>query len=143
MNIIGIIDPKYDNRPYIPAKIESQYLEKPVEIFFLIDTGAFKTQISSYDAYRNNLYSNTNLIQDPITYSGIGGGSINAYILPKCKLKFESTNKFLVFNIGGISILYPKNQQGIPSTIKSMIGMDILKSFDILFEQYQVILRRK
>ena len=45
--------------------------------------------------------------------------------------------------MGGISILYPKNQQGVQSNIKSMIGMDILKYFDLLFEDSHVILCRK
>ena len=109
----------------------------------MIVTGAARTQISSYDVYWNNLHSNPNLKQDPFIYSSIGGGSIHAYILPKCRLKFESTNKTLVFNMGGISILYPKNQQRVQSNIKSMIGMDILKYFDLLFEDSHVILCRK
>lgn len=46
-----MIDPNYNNRPYISAKIESKYLEKPIDILFLIDTGALKTQISSSDAF--------------------------------------------------------------------------------------------
>ena len=144
MNIIGSISRQFDNRPYALAKIESPHLQNPLRILFLIDTGAPRTQISSDDAYRNNLYNNKNLIQDPLEYSGIGGGKVNAYILPDYKLIFESFNKSLICPLGNLSILYPTNKQGEFSyNIKSMIGMDILRFFDILLEDNVVILRRK
>jgi len=146
LNIIGIIPSKYDNRPYVPAKIQSPNLKIDITIYFLIDTGATRTTISSDDANRYNLYNNKYLQKDSRTHGGIGGGRIMAYILPKCKLIFElsGNDDIGIFNLGDLSIHYPKNMDGSSSKdIKSMLGMDVLKYFDILFEGHTVTLRRK
>jgi hypothetical protein len=98
---------------------------------FLIDTGASKTQISWNDAIlRINIKS---LQSDNYIYTGIGG-SVKGYILSQTTLFFKSNLGRYNIPIDNLSVMDYENIDGKPCPISaSMLGIDILSKFDILF----------
>lgn len=132
-----------DSRYYVFLIVHTFHLEKYFYINFLIDTGAVRTQISWNDADFNGIIIRA-LPKDNAVFTGIAAGRIQGYNLPLSTLYFYTNFGFQNMPAGNLSVGDFKTLEGIdcPPT-RSMLGIDILKRFDILFEENEVFLRNK
>jgi hypothetical protein len=130
-----------DSKYYILAYVQSPLLQRPFSINFLIDTGASRTQLSWNDAHKFGRIIIRNLPPDNSNYRGIGG-TVNAYVLPQTTLTFKSSVGIYNIAIGNLSVsdFETIDHRPCPFT-SSMLGIDILCRFDILFKDTYVMLR--
>jgi hypothetical protein len=131
----NIVDGKY----YTPVFVCSENLIFPVD--FLIDTGASKTQISWNDAIlRININS---LPSENQFFDGIGG-SVKEYLLRQTTLVFKSNLGRYNLPIDNLSVMDYQTIDNRPCPISaSMLGIDILTRFDILFRDNYAFLYEK
>jgi hypothetical protein len=132
-----------DNRYYVPITVYTSHLLKYLSIDFLIDTGAARTQISWNDAHINGIAIRL-LPKDNAVFSGIGVGSIQGYNLPDSKLYFDTNFGVKSLPAGNLSVMdfRTTDDKNCPPS-RSMLGTDILRHFDILFEETEVFLRKQ
>ena len=124
--------------PFIYVKFICDQLKVNKDILMVVDTGTAITTINEFDARGMNVdYSRLARIQNSL---GIGGQA-EAYLAESCHLYFgegiESADvkpvKFL--RQSGIE---KASQEMYPS----LLGMDVLKNFEISFSESTVILRK-
>jgi hypothetical protein len=137
-----------DNKYYVPLTLESTLRIAPnqplkINLNFLIDTGASATQLSWNDANFAGIIIRT-LQQDNSVYSGIGGSSYQGYLLPGCKLFFKTNKGRLIMPLNTLSVMDFQTISGefCPAS-SSILGIDILNRFDLLFEDDYLFLRYK
>jgi hypothetical protein len=130
-----------DRRYYISAYIQSPKLQRPFKINFLIDTGASRTQVSWNDADKYGGIIIRALPPDTSIYTGTTG-SVKAYLLKQTTLTFRSNTGRYDIWINDLSISdYETTDGKVCPITSSMLGIDILYKFDILFEDTFAILR--
>lgn len=126
---------------YISGKVYSNKLENPIDIFFLIDTGASKTQLSWNEAQKNGI-DIRKLPQDSRISTGIGG-SVRGYILSNSYIIFNGLRGTLNFKINNLRVSdYETVDKKRAPSIPSLLGIDFLKGFNILFDNDVVYLKR-
>jgi predicted aspartyl protease len=125
--------------PFIYVKFICDQLEVNKDILMVVDTGTAITTINEFDARGMNVdYSRLARIQNSL---GIGGQA-EAYLAESCHLYFgegiESVDikpvKFL--RQGGVE---KASQEMYPS----LLGMDVLKNYEISFTESTVILKKE
>ncbi len=113
-------------------------------IRFYVDTGASHTSIADRDAERIGIdYSK--LRKAPWQINGVGG-TAEAYLLPECILIFNLDNTILAERLDTIIVLKhnPKTPEEMQSVMEvpSLLGVDILKRYNVHFTNTSVILER-
>jgi hypothetical protein len=129
-----------DGRFYVPVILYVGSLRKYLNIHFLVDTGASRTQISWNDAayYGKPIRL---LPKDTTVFTGIAG-SVQGYILPESTLSFNTNVGGYDLQVGNLSVMDYLNQDDKPCPpTRSMLGIDTLYQFDILFERDEIFLR--
>lgn len=119
----------------LPAVILSPSLEKAAQIRFIVDTGASITSLGMFDAVRNNI-DVLKLKKSDNGAVGIGG-HIETFDLTKCSILFlNSDNKYHKEKLDIISVFYEPNVYNREyKPLPSLLGIDILTNFTILFSQ--------
>jgi hypothetical protein len=108
-----------DGRYYVPVIIYSAYYKRNARFNFLIDTGA------------------------TFTYEGVGGG-VMGYLLQGCTLVFNSNIGRYDIPLGDLSVSDFLTIDGKPCPpLPSVLGIDVLDKFDLLFETNRLYLRKK
>jgi len=103
---------------------------------FYIDTGSTTTTINQKDALRIGIvYPTLNPASIP---TKTPSGEIYPLILPNCQILFNLIETLLLEMIGDIHVL-PLTQQWNPI---SLLGLDVLKKFDIEFKKDYIVLVR-
>lgn len=130
-----------DGKYYTPLILKSEAIHISAPFNFLVDTGAVTTQLSWNDAERFGINIRS-LPKDEIF--GSLGGFVQAYLLQKCTLTFLSDSGSFDYPLGNLAVSDKKTIDGIYCPrVSSVLGIDILHKFDILFESNIVFLRRK
>jgi hypothetical protein len=126
---------------YISGKVFSDKLENPIEIFFLIDTGASKTQLGWNDAQKNGI-DIRKLPQNNRISTGIGG-RVKSYLLTNSNIIFNGLRGTLNFKIKNLNVSDYEtiDKKSAPPT-PSLLGIDFLIGFNILFDKNIVYLKR-
>jgi predicted aspartyl protease len=128
-----------DRRYYVTVKVQPLGFI-PFRRDFLVDTGASRTQISWNDASSAGIMIRK-LPQDKAPFDGIGG-TVNGYILEQNILIFKGNLGAYQMSINYLSVSDFLTTDGRPCpAMPSMLGIDLLSRFDILFEGNYVILR--
>lgn len=136
MRIVGSKFDQY-NRGYVEAFVISPKFDITNPIDFLIDTGSAKTMIGELDArYVGIDISKLNPSKNPV--EGIGG-IVNARDLEECQLVFRLHETYLIENLNNVLVL-EKNPQN--KELSSVLGMDILRNFNIKCNGDYIILER-
>jgi hypothetical protein len=125
------------NRGYAEAVLLSPKSDITNPIDFLIDTGSAKTMISAFDA-KNVGIDITKLKPSDKPVEGLGG-DVNARDLGECQLVFQLYNTYLVENLDNILVLEKKEERKETSSI---LGMDILRNYNIRCSGQYIILER-
>ena len=142
MYILGYRDVN-DRRYYVTTYIQSPRLSFAFGINFLIDTGAARTQLSWNDATEYGRIIIGRLPPDNFIYKGIGG-TVKAYVLEGTTFTFRRDNGRHDINIGNLSVSdYETTDHRKCPRISSMLGIDILCMFDLLFDNTFVMLNIK
>jgi hypothetical protein len=134
---------KNDTRYYVPLALYSAHFGFSARFNFLIDTGAARTQLSWIDASYFGVLIRT-LPLDTNNFIGLGG-IVRGYLLQKCTLVFKSnTGRYNLF-LDNISVSDYETIDGMSCpAVPSVLGIDVLDKFDLLFESYgRVFLRQK
>jgi gag-polyprotein putative aspartyl protease len=130
-----------DSKYYTPLILTSETIHISAPFSFLVDTGATITQLSWNDAQRFGIHIRK-LPKDQI-FGGIGG-RVQGYLLQRCTIYFLSDSGLFTYPLGDLSVSDKETIDGIPCPpVPSVLGIDILHRFDILFESNIVLLRRK
>lgn len=114
-------------------------------IRFVVDTGASYTSIADKDALRLGLdYSKLEKSQKVI---GVGGTAVEAFLLKGINIIFrDSKSSYYVEKLSEIRVLKhtTKNEQQnmIVNLIPSLLGIDILKNYEIKFNKNGVIIEK-
>jgi len=120
---------------YVPVIIESKTFSKlTIQLRFYIDTDASFTAISDTDAIKNNIpYRNLQFNPRPIV--GIGKGHIYSRVLQNCKIYFlNDENKLYNEICPNLNIIFRDDESyAIKYPAVSLLGLDILKKFNIYF----------
>lgn len=139
MYILGYKD--VNDRKYYAPVIVQAFGFIPFKINLLVDTGASRTQMSWNDAQYAGGFIIRLLPADNSSYTGIGG-SVRGYILEQTTLTFKSSAGKYDITIGNLSVSDYETTDGRPCPFTaSMLGMDLLSRFDLLFEDTYVMLR--
>jgi hypothetical protein len=132
---------KNDGRYYVPVIVYSDYYKRNARFNFLIDTGATRTQLSWIDANSFGL-NIRNLPKDIFIYEGVGGG-VMGYLLQECTFVFNSNIGRYDIPLGDLSVSDFLTIDGKPCPpLPSMLGIDVLDKFDLLFEANRIFLRK-
>lgn len=128
-----------DTRYYVPVIVKSEALPR-FRLDFLVDTGATRTQISWKDAILVGINIRS-LPKDESPYTSMAG-TVAAYVLERCTLIFSSNLGKFDNPIAKLSVSDFVTTDGKPCPIlPSVLGIDILSTFDILFEGVYAFLR--
>jgi hypothetical protein len=138
--MVGYRD-KNDGRYYVPVTVYSAYYNRYARFNFLIDTGATRTQLSWIDADYFGLLIRT--LPKDMLFVGVGGG-VMGYLLQECTLIFNSNIGRHDIPVGDLSVSDFQTIDGkrCPA-LPSMLWIDVLDKFDLLFETNRVFLRKK
>jgi hypothetical protein len=129
-----------DTRYYVPVIIKSEDFPR-IKLDFLMDTGATRTQIGWKDAFLVGIKIRE-LPKEESPYISMGG-AVDAYILEQCTLIFSTNLGKFDIPIDKLSVSDYMTTDSRPCPIlPSVIGIDILTTFDILFEGAYAYLRR-
>ena len=118
----------------------------PFDITFIVDTGASQTQLNWNDAQSTGFFFNIRfpfmMVSDG-TYRGIGG-DVGARKIAGINITFNSNIGKHTEELDWLSISneYTVDGRKIPP-MNSLLGIDILQRFDILFESKFAHLRKK
>jgi hypothetical protein len=100
---------------------------------FLVDTGSPMTHVSWNDATSNNI-DTLSLPRDNRIFNSVAG-RIRGYLLPQSTLIFESNAGAFNMPVGELSISdYETTNRNLYHILPSVIGIDIISQFDLLFE---------
>lgn len=125
------------NLGYVEALIVSPKFNIINPMDFLIDTGSAITMISAFDAKNVGIEIKKLKISDkPV--KGIGG-NVQAWELGECQLVFQIHRTYLIENLENILVLEKEKEDNISSSI---LGMDILRNFNIKCIGEHIILER-
>jgi Aspartyl protease len=133
---------KNDTRYYVPLIIYSAYYNFSARFNFLLDTGASRTQLSWNDAD----YFGVVIRQLPPDANITGlGGTVRGYLLQQCTLIFKSNIGRYDLSLANLSVSDYETIDGRTCPVlPSVLGIDILDKFDLMFEEYgRVFLRQK
>jgi predicted aspartyl protease len=124
--------------PFIYVKFICDQLEVNKDILMVVDTGTAITTINEFDARGMNVdYSRLARIQNSL---GIGGQA-EAYLAGSCHLYFGEGIESV--DIRPVKFL---KQSGIKKASQemypSLLGMDVLKNYEISFTESTVILKK-
>jgi hypothetical protein len=126
--------------------IDLPYLRHQFEVSLLVDTGASKTQLNWYDAFTTELYNKLdpqNSILHDGEYTGLGG-NVSGYKIPRANIIFNSNIGKYPMPLDYLRISSSQTTDGKKLTpMPSLLGIDILQYFDILFEYKYAYLRKK
>jgi hypothetical protein len=133
---------KNDTRYYVPVILYSAYNNVDARFNFLVDTGATITQLNWNDA-TNFGVAIKGLPQDT-NFTGLGG-TVKGYLLRQCTLTFKSNIGRYDLYLDNLSVSDYETTDGRPCPIvPSVLGIDVLDKFDLIFETYdKVFLRQK
>jgi hypothetical protein len=132
-----------DSRYYVPVTVYSESYNKNARVNFVIDTGATRTQLSWIDVSILGVIIR-NLPRDKATFIGMGQ-EVRGYLLRQCILIFNSNIGKYDLPVGDLSVSDYQTMDGKQcSALPSVLGIDVLDQFDLLFETYgRVLLRKK
>jgi len=123
----------------ILASLKTEFLSNSVPIRFIVDTGALSSIIGYKDARKLGI--KYDLLDKPnIKIMGVIG-NVYAYKIPSCEIIFEDAdneNKGYAITLSEVLVL-PENDSRVRHT-PSLLGIDILKKFNIRFNSLSVIL---
>jgi hypothetical protein len=128
----------------IIASFRSSILREPAPIDFVVDSGSSRTTINDKDAARLGVeYCKLDPIED--SYYGMGGTDVAFFSLPKCRLLFTSEEgKKHPEDLDDVIVarhkFRSKRQKKLMATYPSLLGLDILKNYEIHFTNYTVTL---
>lgn len=124
-----------DTRFYVPIIVYSAYFKIHARFNFLIDTGAERTLMSCNDANHYGVLIRTLPRDDDKIFVGVGGGTVNGYLLPQSTLIFKSSTGKFDLPVGDLSVADYLTVDGrsYPAS-SSILAIDILDKFDLLFE---------
>jgi len=129
-----------DGHAYIQAFISSPLLrEKPAPIIFLIDLGATTTTILEGDCRRLGI--DCSKLQKSQNSIIAAGGKIETYILPDVTLLFETDKgNYIIEKIEKIDVIKPRRDSILLPF--SLLGVDILSRFKLVYTKDQVFLEK-
>jgi len=129
------------NRGYIQALIFKPELDIEHPIDLLIDTGAAKTIISSFDA--KNIRIDINKLKKSVKpVTGVGGHETPARHLDQCQLVFRLGSTALVESLQDILVLEDNGNTENAEDSPSILGMDVLRNYNVDCSGKQFILER-
>lgn len=100
---------------------------------FLVDTGSPMTHMSWNDATSNNIDISSLPRHNRLFNSVVG--PIRGYLLPQCTLIFKSNTGVYSMPVGELCIYdYQNINNDSYFIVPSVIGIDIISQFDLLFE---------
>jgi hypothetical protein len=124
-----------DRRYYVPVIVSTAHrpLLSRFRMNFLVDTGSPMTHVSWNDAASNNI-DTLSLPRDNRIFDSVAG-QIRGYLLPQSTLIFKSNAGAYSMPVGELSISdYQTTNRNLYPIIPSVIGIDIISQFDLLFE---------
>ena len=134
---------------YVNAVIMSRSNRIYSPIRFCVDTGCSVTIISHLDALRIGLdYSNNRSLQKSDQQTINGARAFVPHILPGAEILFNSEGTSILEYVGNIHVMPPPppttttNRANDESNQISLLGVDVLKKFTIIFSQNNIILDR-